>query len=274
VIERDIRTPDGRTLHVYDTGESAPELVVVWHHGTPNIGLPPAPLFTDGVRWVGYNRPGYPGSTDAPDRTVGSAAADVAAIADELGLDRFAVMGHSGGSPHALACAALLPDRVLAAVPVAALAPYDAAGLDWFDGMIGSGVATLTAAAQGRAAKEAYEAAHGDEYDPEFTAADQAAFDGDWGWFGSVVRPALADGPGGAITDDLAYTRPWGFDVAAIDVPVLLLHGEDDGIAPVGHARWLAAQIPGAELRTFPGEGHISVLTHAADAVAWLRDHS
>jgi pimeloyl-ACP methyl ester carboxylesterase len=136
VTETDIELPDGRTLHAYSSGSGG--LTVMWHHGTPNIGAPPEPLFDAaaraGIRWVSYDRPGYGGSTAHPGRNVASAAADVASIADALGIGQFAVLGHSGGGPHALACAALLPGRVLAAVSAAGPAPYGAAGLDWLAG--------------------------------------------------------------------------------------------------------------------------------------------
>ncbi|MGW6933818.1 alpha/beta fold hydrolase [Lentzea sp. NPDC054927] len=255
-----------RRLHVYDVGEGVP---VFWHHGTPNLGLPPEPLFRPGLRWVSYDRPGYGGSTAVPGRTVASAAADTAHIADELGIDEFAVIGHSGGAPHALACAALLPDRVTAVVAGASLAPFDAPGLAWFDGMVASAEASLRAAAAGRAAKERYEAS-GVEYDMEFSEADLATLRGPWSWFGKVVEPALANGPGPLIDDDLAYVTPWGFDPASIRVPVLLLHGDRDGINPASHSQWLASRIPGAELRLTAGDGHISVLDHADDALDWL----
>ncbi len=274
----DIRTADGRMLRAHDTGRiGRDELVVVWHHGTPNIGLPPEPLFPTadrlGIRWVGYDRPGYGGSESNPGRSIGSAAADVAAVADALGIDRFAVMGHSGGSPHALACAALLPDRVIGVLAVATLAPFAADGLDWFAGMSPAGVATLQAAAAGRDAKERHEAT-ATEPDPGFVPADHAALEGDWSWFMTVVRPALSDGPGPLIDDDLAYVAPWGFDPAAVTAPTLLLHGSDDRIAPVAHAEWLAGSIASAELRVVPDAGHISVLESAPDALGWLRDHA
>ncbi|MEU4480855.1 alpha/beta hydrolase [Micromonospora sp. NPDC023966] len=273
VTETDLGLSDGRTLHVYDTGGSD-RLAVFWHHGTPNIGAPPAPLFAAadrlGLRWVSHDRPGYGGSTPLPGRDIASAAADVAAVADALGLDRFAMMGHSGGGPHALACGALLPDRVVAVVCGAALAPYGAAGLDWFAGMVPAGVASLRAAAAGRAAKEAHENS-GAVYDPEFTPADLAALHAEWSWFDSVVGPATRSGPGGLIDDDLAYVHPWGFDPAQVTPPVLLLHGERDGIAPVAHAEWLARHCPAAELRRYPDDGHISVLRHAGSALEWLR---
>ena len=157
VTEVDLELGDGRTLHVYDTGADVTDgrLAVFWHHGTPNIGAPPEPLFPAaarlGIRWVSYDRPGYGRSTPYPGRDVASAAPYVAAVADTLGIDRFAVMGHSGGGSHALACGALLPERVLGVVSVAGLAPFDAEGLDWFAGMAASGVASLRTAAEGRA---------------------------------------------------------------------------------------------------------------------------
>jgi pimeloyl-ACP methyl ester carboxylesterase len=255
-----------RVLRVYDVGDGSP---VFWHHGTPNLGLPPEPLFRPGVRWISYDRPGYGGSTPVPDRSVGSAATDISHIADALGLSQFAVFGHSGGAPHALACAALLPDRVTAAVAGAPLAPFDADGLDWFAGMVASAEASLRAAAAGRAAKEQHEAS-GVEYDMEFSEADLATLRGPWSWFGKVVEPALANGPGPLIDDDLAYVRPWGFDPASITAPTLLLHGDRDGITPPAHSQWLASRIPNAELRLTPGDGHISVLDHAEAALDWL----
>ncbi|HEX5849276.1 MAG TPA: alpha/beta fold hydrolase, partial [Rubrobacter sp.] len=130
VRETNVEAGDGRTLHAYDTGTAGMDgrLVVFWHHGTPNTGAPPEPLFEAadrlGIRWLSYDRPGYGGSTSRKDRNVASAAADVSDVADALGITRFAVMGHSGGGPHALACAALLPERVLGVVSVSGLAPY------------------------------------------------------------------------------------------------------------------------------------------------------
>jgi pimeloyl-ACP methyl ester carboxylesterase len=222
---------------------------------------------------VGYDRPGYGGSTPRPDRDVASAAGDVARIADELSLDRFAVLGHSGGGPHALACGALLRDRVLAAVSISGLAPYGAAGLDWFAGMNASSAASLRAATEGRAAKEQYEASAG--FDPEvFTPADHAALGGTWSWFGSVVGPARENDQGGAIDDDLAYVAPWGFDAAQVRAPVLFLHGGQDRIAPSSHSQWLAGSCPSAELRLRPDDGHISVLNSAESALDWLREHA
>ncbi len=279
MTELDLPLADGGVLHVYDTcpGDRGGDLLpVLWHHGTPSTGHPPAPLFDTaaalGLRWVGYDRPGYGGSTPAPDRPVSSAATYAEAVADALELDRFAVMGHSGGGPHALACAALLPSRVVAAVAIASLAPYGPGGLEpaaYTAGMAVSGASALDSAARGRAAKEAHEASAGD-YDPEFTPGDLAMLDGEWAWFTAVVRAAAASVPAPAIDDDLAYVRPWGFDLAAVHAPTLLLQGERDRIVPPAHAHHLAQAIPAAELRLDPDAGHVSVVAGAAEALAWV----
>ncbi|GGR89514.1 alpha/beta hydrolase [Streptomyces aureoverticillatus] len=278
VTETDLRLGDGRQLHLYDTGAEGadPRRTVFWHHGTPNIGFPPVPLFPAasrlGIRWVSYDRPGYGGSTPAPGRDLASAAADVRAVADALGIGSFAVMGHSGGGPHALACGALLPDRVRCVVSASGLAPYDAAGLDWFAGMSDSGVASLRAAAAGRAAAEAHAAA--DEYDPEmFAPADHEALATGWAWFDEVVGPAVASGPGGLVDDGLAYVAPWGFDPGQVTAPVLILHGGVDRSVPSSHGRWLADRCPAAELWLEPEDGHISVLNSGPAALEWLVEH-
>jgi pimeloyl-ACP methyl ester carboxylesterase len=277
VKETDLRLPDGRTLHFYDAGGADRSLTVFYHHGTPNIGEPPRPLFGDakrlGMRWVGYDRPGYGGSTPNPGRNVASAADDVAHIADALRIERFAVMGHSGGTMHALACSAVLPDRVAGAVCISSLAPFNAARLDWFEGMAAAGEAELRAAAAGREALAAHLASS--EFDPElFTPADHAALKTDWSWLLDVVRPALKNGPGPMIDDDVALVSPWGYSPEQATSPVLFLHGEQDRIAPVAHARWLARHVPGAKLRLRPDDGHISVLRSAPAALEWLHENA
>jgi pimeloyl-ACP methyl ester carboxylesterase len=276
VSETDVDSADGRRLHVYDTGGSD-RLAVVWHHGTPNIGAPPVPLFETadalGIRWVSYDRPGYGGSTPRPGRDFASTAGDVISVVDALGIDRFAVMGQSSGGPNALSCGALLPDRVLAVVSVSGLAPYGADGLDWFAGMAPGGQASLRAAADGRTAKERHEATAAED-DPGFIAADEQALTGDWSWFLDVVRPALAQGPSGLIDDDLAAVGPWGFDPGQITAPVLILHGGGDRVVPSSHGEWLARRCRSAELWLRPDAGHISVLDAGPDALRWLRQQA
>ncbi|WP_165986627.1 alpha/beta fold hydrolase [Streptomyces sp. YIM 98790] len=275
VTETDVRLSDGRILHAYDARPEGTDtaLTVLWHHGTPNTGEPPEPLFPaaarHGIGWISYDRPGYGSSTPRAGRDIASAAADAAAVADALGVGRFAVMGHSGGGPHALACAALLPERVAGAVTVAGLAPFRAGGIDWFAGMGPAGAAELRAAAEGRAALE--KRLTTSEWDPDqFTRADHQALDGEWSWLGDIAAKASEEGLDGMIDDDLAYVAPWGFDPAGISCPVLVLHGARDRISPAAHAEWLAGTIPAAELRLRPDDGHISVLHSAPEALAWL----
>ncbi|HEX3715421.1 MAG TPA: alpha/beta fold hydrolase [Trebonia sp.] len=276
VTEADLELSDGRTLHCYDTREAGDDglTAVFWLHGTPNTGTPPEPLFAaaahSGLRWVSYDRPGYGGSSPHDDRDIASAAADVAAVADALGIGRFAVLGHSGGGPHALACAALLPSRVLAVVSVSAPAPTGAGGLDWFAGWSASGAAEQRAARSGRAALEEYLPTA--EFDPQtFTPGDYAALEGGWSWFGDVVSKALEHGREGMVEDLLASARDWGFALAEITVPVLVAHGAADRMVPAAHGQWLAAHCPRAELRLIADAGHITVLDAAPAALDWVR---
>jgi pimeloyl-ACP methyl ester carboxylesterase len=276
LIETDLRLPDGRTLHCYDTGsDDGADLVVVHHHGTPNVGPPPAPLVEGpaghGIRWISYDRPGYGGSTRNPGRTVATTVADDLAVADALGVDRFAAFGHSSGGVLALAAAAALGDRVLGALCGAALAPLTAEGIDWFAGMHAGGERELRAAVTGREALE--EELARSEFDPAmFTDGDLRALETDWAWLDGVASHGMDAGPGGMVDDDLALVADWGVDLAAVTAPVILLHGDADRIAPVAHARWLADRVPGAELVVRPGDGHIAVLQGAADALGRLRE--
>ena len=274
--ERDVLTADGRVLHTYDVGptERSDELVVLWQHGTPNTGAPPEPLFEAarslGIRWIGYDRPSYGGSTPHPDATIATAAADARQIADQLGIGRFTVFGHSGGGPRALACGALIPDRVVAVVSVSSPAPWPAQGLDYFAGMSDGGARELRAAARGQA--ELQEVLAANEFDPEsFIPADYAALEGSWSWFNGIVEAATADGFDGMVADLVGAMAAWGFDPAAVSAPTLIMHGTADRMVPSSHSEWLAAHCPAAELRLQPEAGHISVLDSAPGALAWLR---
>lgn len=277
VHEFDITLADGRTLHGYDLGgEGTP---VMWHHGTPNVGAPPRPLFDLanelGVRWLSFDRPGYGGSTAHSGRSVATVAADAAALADALGLERFAVVGHSGGGPHALGCAALQPARVSAVAVLGGLAPFEAAGLDWFAGMGPTSTASLRAAVTGLEGKRLHEQESADA-PIDFTARDWKALTGPWGWLGEVAAAGVASGPDALIDDDLAYITPWDVALNDIIAPVLLVHGADDHVVPPSHSAWLADHIDGAEHWQVEGESHISSLAsdeHGADAaLRWIAD--
>jgi pimeloyl-ACP methyl ester carboxylesterase len=275
--EFDVEADDGRILHAYDVGPTgrSDELALLWHHGTPNIGAPPEPLFGAakrlGIRWFGYDRPGYGGSAPHPGAPVATAAIDAARLADHLGIGRFAVFGHSGGGPRAMACGVLLADRILSVVVVSSPAPWPAEGLDFFAGMSDGSVRELAAAADGRSALEQILAST--DFDPQsFTAADWSALNGEWSWFDDIVTAATAHGFGGMIEDDLAAMSPWGFDVGQLSKPTLIMHGTDDRMIPSSHAEWLAARCPQAELQLEAGQGHISVLGSAPSALEWIRD--
>ena len=283
IKETDLTLADGRTLHCYDSGEAG-GLTVFWHHGSPNTGTPPEPLFPaaaePGIRWISYDRPGYMSSPSRPGRDKASAAADAAAVADALGVGEFAVLGHSGGGSHALACGALLPGRVLAVAEGSGLAPFGADGLDWFAGMTATGAAGILAAVEGREALEGYLASH--EFDMEqFTPADQAALLGEWAWLARIAGLAMkgdgevGGGPDGYIDDQLGDVRPWGFEPGQVTVPVLVFHGGQDRMVPSAHGAWLAARCPDAELWLRPDDGHVSVLgSCGVAALDWLVAHA
>jgi pimeloyl-ACP methyl ester carboxylesterase len=236
-----------------------------------------------GVRLISYDRPGYGQSDRKASRLVADAADDVQAIADHLGIDRFGVLGRSGGGPHALACAALLPHRVTKACALVSLAPPDAAGLDWFDGMADSNVAEYKSAATDpeqlaatliatAANIRADPTSHVATLAPEMPEADRRVV-ADAGIRAKLAKNfavALRDSADGWIDDALAFTSPWDFDVSTISVPVLLWHGEKDVFSPVAHTRWLAERIPTADRLIFPGKAHFDALEVVPDMLSWL----
>jgi pimeloyl-ACP methyl ester carboxylesterase len=287
-VQRTVRTPDGRTLAVEDCGDPAGRPVLV-HMGTPNSRHLYGPNVRDaaerGLRLISCDRPGYGGSSPQPGRTVADCAGDVRMICAELGIDRLATWGISGGGPHVLACAALLPDLVTAAASLASLAPLDADGLDYFAGMGQDNVddtrlfITDEAAARAKTDKDREEmlatspddAARGIE--SLLTPTDAAVLHGELAeYLVSSSQDGLAPGSQGW-WDDNCLVRPWGFDLSDIAVPVLLLHGRQDMFVPFGHGEWLAAHIPGVEARLFDDDGHLSLLQNRLPEVhAWLSD--
>jgi pimeloyl-ACP methyl ester carboxylesterase len=281
-----VRTPDGRQLAVETWGDPDGWPVFLLH-GTPGSRLGPCPrgivLYQLGIRLIAFDRPGYGGSDPLNGRSVADVAVDVAAIADAFRYDRFAVVGRSGGGPHALACAALLPQRTTRVAVLVSLAPRTAEGLDWFDGMAASNVTDYTAASagHGRLAPRLAHKAESIRADPEnlvrglhaeLSGPDRRIV-GDAGIRMMLVRnfaEALRNSAQGWIDDALAFCAPWGFDPAAITVPVLLWHGENDVFSPVGHARWLAERIRSATVVVQPGAAHFGALGVLPDVLHWL----
>ncbi|MEV6522532.1 alpha/beta hydrolase [Longispora sp. NPDC051575] len=273
---RTVTTTAGRTLAVEEWGVPGGTPVFSLH-GSPMSRLaryPDDALFAElGIRLVTYDRPGFGASTPHPTRRVRDAAADVAAIADALDLDRFAVFGVSGGAPHALACAALLPDRVTRIGTLAGLAPRDATGLDWTAGMTDGNRVSAGAALRGRAAVATHLAAVGSAALPPLPEIERAVLARPE--IGGMVGPAFAEAvrPGldGWVDDVVAlFGEPWGFDPGTITHRVRMWHGALDTLVPAAHGRWLAERIPGAELTVREGAGHAGHFDATPGLLRWL----
>jgi pimeloyl-ACP methyl ester carboxylesterase len=270
----EVRRDDGRMVAFSRYGP-ADGRRVVFHYGTPgtrHVGpRMTAVLERQGVEMLVLDRPGYGASTRWKGRRVADVVADVVSVADLHDWDRFAVWGGSGGGPHALACAAALPDRVERCASVVGPAPFDAAGLDWFEAMSPGNVEEFSRAAEGedsyrplveRLAREAVEAVRAGEVpisaDYELPDSDQASLRARLGDPGHLDRTIAAHthGVDGWIDDCIAMTRPWGFDPESIRVPVSIWYGPEDVLCPRGHAEWLLAHVPGSERRELP-HGHV-----------------
>jgi pimeloyl-ACP methyl ester carboxylesterase len=281
-----VRLADGRNVAVKESGSPAGHPVFLMH-GTPGSRVAPLPrslvLHGLGVRLITFDRPGYGDSDRLGSRQVVDVVPDVEAIADRLGLDEFAVLGRSGGGPHALACAALLPDRVTRAAILVSLAPWTAEGLDWFAGMSDSNIQefkdastqpeALTAALVRTAAEIRTDpASHVTTLGPELPEADQRVI-ADSRLRELLARnyaEALRGSADGWIDDSIAFISPWGFEPAEIKVPVLVWHGQDDVFSPMAHSRWLADQIPNASMLIQPGAAHFAAIEVIPDVLSWL----
>lgn len=280
-----IRTRDGRNLAVEHHGNPRGRPVFLLH-GTPGSRLGPAPrsavLYRLGVRLITFDRPGYGASDRLPGRRVASVVADVETIADELGIGEFAVVGRSGGAPHALACAALLPERTVRTASLVGLAPRDAQGLDWFAGMTESNVREYINAAAGHhhvTAALTFRAV-AIRADPTGSVAEMRQglpesdreIVADAGIRAMLVRnfaEGLRSSAGGWIDDVMAFSTDWEFRPEDISGPVLLWHGEDDVFAPVQHTRWLAERIPRAQLVVERGAAHFGALRVLTRILSW-----
>lgn len=284
MLDSVVATADGRRLAVTEMGERD-GVPVFFHHGTPGnrAALNRAPDVIAGTRAIFYDRPGYGGSDRQHGRDVAACAADVAAIADALDIDTFAVLGSSGGGPHALACAAVLGERVGRVAVAAGFAPADDPGFDFLAGMSDLNVAELRAALEGeesltRELEEMVAATAGDpdsiidEIVSELPEPDRRALARPEirAVFREAIGESVRGGLGGWIDDDLAFARPWGFELAAIEQPALLVQGEHDLLVPRSHMDYIASKLPRGRLEVVPGGGH-TLWDELVDVVAWLR---
>jgi pimeloyl-ACP methyl ester carboxylesterase len=282
---------DGRVLQVQEGGDPN-GFPVFYHHGTPSARVLYEPWLEPaeraGIRMIGHDRPGYGGSSRHKGRRIADEVADVSAIADHLGVDTFATWGISGGGPHALACAALLPERVVACASLASVTPYDAEDHDFLAGMGEDNIVEFGAALEGEEAltpvlEQMRSGIHGatpdemrDSLISLLTPADQAVCTGDTASFlTNGFNEGLRDGIDGWLDDDLAFVAPWGFDVADIKVPVLLWQGKQDLFVPFSHGEWLAGRIPGVEARLSDEDGHLTLaIQRVEETHDWLRAHA
>ncbi len=285
---RFVAAANERTLTVREAGDPGGVPVLV-HAGTPGSSVLYEPTIRDaeerGIRLFSYDRPGYGGSTRDEGRDIAACAADVEAVCDALGIDRFCVWGVSGGGPHALATAALLPDRVAAAAALAPVAPFGAEGLDFFEGMgreehrgvrdhlrrrgrppcgARARPGGVTRRVAGRARRRVDGRCSARRI-AEVLTGRFAAF------VLESVRAGIEKTLNGWLDDDVAFTRPWGFDLDAIRVPVLHWQGEQDKFVPFGHGVWLSEHIPGVESHLSPDDGHLTLVErHLPEVHAWL----
>ena len=285
----EVTTPDGRVVCFAQWGP--PDGIPLFAlHGTPGGRLNCAPneaVYHElGARVITYDRPGYGRSQRLPGRRIVDCVPDVTAIADHLGIARFAVQGGSGGGPHCLAVAAALPDRVLRARCVVGVAPFDAVGLSFFMGMDQMNVTEFSWALEGEARlatelqRELAEMGGRVADDPsallgeawDVDEADRAVLARPD--VGAVIREATADlvagGHWGWVDDDLAFIAPWGFELSAIRVPVEVRYGVKDVLVPAAHGAWLGRHVPGARVVVESGEGHLTDPDRLVEQMRWV----
>jgi pimeloyl-ACP methyl ester carboxylesterase len=286
-----VTTPDGRTLTVREAGDAA-GFPVLCISGTPGSSTifesHAADAGRRGIRLFSYDRPGYGGSTRKSGRNVADCADDIAAVCDALGIERLCVWGISGGGPHALAAAALLPERVVAAAALASVGPYDGEGLDFLAGMGEKNVEEFGVIFEGEEAHRASMERDRDELlaakpdelveiwqtllgpaDREVATTEFAAE------LLEHIRAGIEPGGDGWLDDGVAFATPWGFDLASIRVPLLLWQGEQDRFVPLAHGIWLAERIPGVDARFTPEDGHLTLAGRRVPEVhAWLLERA
>jgi len=280
VIIDQLRLADRRRLDVRVSGPAG-GVPLVFHHGTPGARTPMRALeraaHARGLQVVTTSRPGYGGSDRQAGRAVVDVVADVRAVLGWLGASRCVVAGWSGGGPHTLACAARL-DEAAAALVIAGVAPYDADGLEWLAGMGEDNLTEFSAALGGEVAlrrflDEAREHLKDVTVDGIVSAlgsllpdVDRAVLTDEFGEdLAAGFHEALRVGVDGWLDDDLAFIRPWGFDLDEVSIPTALWQGSADLMVPFAHGQWLASRLPQAAVHLEQGDGHLSIGLGALD---------
>jgi len=282
-----VAAPDGRALTIAECGD--PDgFPVFFLHGTPGsrfAGQGAASAYADvGARVITYDRPGYGGSDRFRGRRVVDCVGDVTAIADSLGIERFAVTGSSWGGPHSLAVAARLPERVTRAACSAGVAPFDTPDFDWFADMDAVNIEEIGWALEGEdvLAREiermagawlerlANDPSNTGEVD--FSEADRAvvANPEQHEMTRRMLNEAFRHGVWGYVDDALCLIQPWGFDVTEIRAPIRIDYGLTDVLAPPQHGEWLAHRVPNAEVVIDEQGGHFSAPNLVTERFGWL----
>ena len=231
-------------------------------------------LVRRGLRYVSITRPGYGGSTRQPGRIVADVVDDTNLVLDHLGISRAWMLGWSGGGPHALACAALMPERVRGTAIIAGVAPFAAEGLDWLADMGAENVQEFNAALSGPEALQPFMEPLQDAF-RGITAGAVAESFGDLvdevdrdsvtrggldEYLAACFREAFRSGYWGIFDDDIAFTQPWGFDIGRIPGQVHLWQGAHDRMVPFGHGQWLAQHVGHACPHLVPEHGHLTLV--------------
>ena len=269
---------DGRTLDVLVGGDSTSDIALVCHHGTPSDSTLWVDWHQDALvnklRLVSISRPGYAASDRKPGRSVSCVAKDVSDVLDALGIDTFLTIGWSGGGPHALACAALLPERCIAVSVLAGVGPHGEPDLDSLSDMGPENIEHKKIAIQGEGPLREWAKVNAAAW---FTIADEdlaAALGGlvpeidvyalnEQGQakiWASSIRRCLQNGIDGYIDDSLVFCKYWGFKPADIQSPVTIWQGDLDLMVPFTHGQWLIKHIPNAKGMLEIGHGHISLI--------------
>jgi len=255
-------TRAGATILRYCLYGPADGYPVIFHGGSPSSRWK-WPTLIEAMRQsklclLVYDRPGYGGSTRRPGRTVADAVDDVCALADAHGWNRFAVFGGSGGGPHALACAALLADRVTRCAVLSGIKPADPGQPPHGEPALRSRLAEVAAEIMGRINAGSPEVPT-EPGPPALDNPDAMA----------RLRATFIDGLDGWVDDSLAFARPWGFELATITMPVGIWRGTGDAHVCAEHADYLLAHIATAQLYEYTG-GHLPGADVYHEIYDWL----
>jgi pimeloyl-ACP methyl ester carboxylesterase len=273
---RIITLPDGRDLAYEEYGDPHGVPVLSFHGGlSSRLDAAPAQGAARelGIRLLSPDRPGMGRSSFQPGRTLLDWPADVAALADQLGLERFAVMGWSCGGPYAAACAARLAERVTSVALLSSAVPLDrfgsSRGLTTDDRVLlflTRRAPILASAAMRFFIGDASDTRLFKELARSFPAVDRAVLKAQPNPAEAVafVKESMRQGTAGCLQDYRIFGDPWGFGLEEVRVPVQIWEGTDDHTGPPEYREFLLTHIPHATVHLVPGEGHLSLLPHHA----------